>query len=137
MKRQDFIKTLAAGSVGAVVLACAGGCSNDTTVSGPATNVDFTLDLNDSANSALKTSGGYIYSNNIIITNQNGTYVALSQACTHENGQVAYQSASNNYRCPLHSAIFSANGAHVSGPGSAALRKFNTTLTGTKLRITS
>lgn len=137
MKRQDFIKAIAAGGVGTYVLACAAGCSKENTVAGPSSTVDFTLDLTDAANSALNTSGGYIYSNNLIIVNEKGTYVALSQACTHDGGQVAYRSGTNDFRCPLHNAIFNATGGVVSGPAPSALRKLNTTLTGTKLRVFS
>jgi Rieske Fe-S protein len=41
--------------------------------------------------------------------------VALDLACTHQGCPVAW--AGTEFRCPCHGAVFSASGAHVSGPG--------------------
>ncbi len=140
MDRKDFLTSL---GIGAVVLTCADcfqGCSpvNGPGIPAPPSNVNLSLDLTASANSALKSPGGYIYNGGLIIAHlTNGSYVALSQTCTHQGGTVQYLASSNVFFCPVHGSAFSTDGSVVNGPAGQALRKYNVSLSGTTLKVTS
>lgn len=139
MDRKEFLKQLGLTSAVIFTGACLGGCSKSSgsTPAAP-TNVDFTLSLTDSANSALNTAGGYIYKSGIIIAKTlSGSYIAVSQACTHEGGTVQFQAANNRLYCPLHGAMFQVDGTVLAGPAKTALTVYKTTLTGTSLRVYS
>jgi cytochrome b6-f complex iron-sulfur subunit len=136
MKRRIFVKT-----IGLSTVACACGqlisCSSNSTDPTPS-NVDFTLDLSLSANAPLNSDGGSVTSQGIIIVRVSaGNFVALSRACTHQGTPVDFQGASNNFICSNHGSTFSLNGTVTKGPASSPLRKFNTSLTGTSLRVFS
>ncbi len=136
MKRAQFIKIVGAGTV-----ACACGqlvsCSSNTANPTPST-VDFKLDLTLSANAALNSDGGSVSSQGIIVVRISaGNFVALSQACTHQGTPVVFQRAANNFFCSNHGSTFSLTGEVTKGPAVSALRRFNTELTGTSLRIFS
>lgn len=137
MDRKDFLK-LTGMSMGAFVLAsCLGGCKkSDSTPS--ALIVDFTLDLTQSANSALNLNGGFIYKDGVIVAKTiAGNFIAVAQACTHQGTTVTYQGSSSQFHCPNHGSNFSETGSVITGPASLPLQKFNTTLTGTSLRVFS
>ena len=126
------------GAAAAVCSYCLAACNSANGVDGPPTNVDFTLDLTAAANAALKTNGGYVYDNRLIIARINdGSYVALSQTCTHAGGTVQYVLNGNLFYCPNHGSRFATNGSVINGPATTSLAKYNTTLTGTSLRIFS
>lgn len=140
MDRRDFLTSI---GIGAAALACANcleACSpvNGPGIPGPPSNVNLSLDLNAAANNALKSAGGYIYNGGLIIAHlTNGSYVALSQTCTHQGGTVQYLASSNVFFCPVHGSAFSTDGAVINGPAGQALKKYNTALTGTTLKVTS
>ncbi|MCA4899923.1 MAG: ubiquinol-cytochrome c reductase iron-sulfur subunit [Bacteroidota bacterium] len=136
MKRAQFIKIVGAGTV-----ACACGqlvsCSskgNDPTPS----NIDFTLDLTQPANAALASNGGSIVQQGIIIVRASaGNFVAYLRACTHEGTGVNFQPSSNSFVCPNHGATFDISGNVTKGPATRALTRYNTSLSGTSLRVFS
>jgi cytochrome b6-f complex iron-sulfur subunit len=98
--------------------------------------VDFSLDLSTTAYSALNTNGGSVYKNGLIIAKtMNGEYVALSAACTHEGSTIGFDSASNRFHCPNHGSNFTVSGSVINGPAATSLRKYNTQLSGTTLRV--
>lgn len=136
MNREEFLKQLGV----AALLTCTGnvmfGCSSQ---SDPApANADFTLDLSSSQYSTLNTVGGSVAANGIIIARLSTTeFVALSRACTHEGTAVNYRSSQKDFLCPNHGARFSTTGSVLQGPANSSLRKYNTTLTGTSLRVFS
>lgn len=137
MDRKEFLSQL--GITGAAVFmgACMAGCSKDSASPAPS-NVDFTINLSDPANAALGAAGGFVYKNNIIIARtQSNTYIAVSQACTHEGSTVQFQGANNRFYCPNHGATFSTSGSVTNGPATKALVSYNTQLSGTSLRIYS
>src|SRR6185436_12032719 len=107
MERKEFVKFLAAITASGSLVSYLASCKKEST----APNVDFTLDLSDSANSALLTNGGSIVSNRVIVINNSGSYVALSDECTHEGCALSYSSASNHLECPCHGGIFSISGS--------------------------
>jgi cytochrome b6-f complex iron-sulfur subunit len=138
MDRKEFLATLGFGTAAVVCAYCLNGCSSANPVDAPPTNVDFTLDLTASANAALKTIGGYIYNDRIIIAHINdGSYVALSQTCTHQGGTVQYVTNGNDFYCPNHGSRYATNGSVINGPATKSLQKYNTTLNGTSLRVFS
>ncbi|MDA9554946.1 Rieske 2Fe-2S domain-containing protein [Pelobium sp.] len=140
MDRKEFLNAIGMGAAAVAVFNCIGCAKNNTgSPSDPApSNVDFTLDLTASANSALSTNGGYIYANGIIVARTTtGAYIAVSQTCTHENYRVIFRGSAQQFYCQNHGAAFAQNGAVINGPANQALKQYNTQLTGTNLRIYS
>ena len=141
MERNEFLRLL--GTAGIAV--CAGcslescSSSSDPSPSG-LTGVDFTLDLTATANAALLADGGFIYKSGIIVVCLNAStqlYTAVSQACTHQGTTIGFDVSKGNFLCPNHGSRFSTSGVVVNGPATASLKKYNTTLTGTNLRVFS
>lgn len=138
MDRKEFLSLIGL-STASVFAACLAGCSKSSgdTTSAP-TNVDISLDLTLPANATLNTTGGYLYTGGVIVAKTTtGNYIAVSQACTHQGVSVQYQGSNQLFYCPSHGATFSNAGAVLSGPASASLRQYNTSLTGNILRIYS
>ena len=138
MDRKEFLTLLGAGTVTFVCSSFLESCNPLDQITSPPTNVDFTLDLNAPANSALKTIGGYIYSDNIIVARvADGSYVAVSSICTHQGSTVAYQLNGNEFHCPSHGSNFSTTGSVINGPAANSLMTYKTSLSGSMLRVTS
>jgi cytochrome b6-f complex iron-sulfur subunit len=137
MDRKEFLSVL---GLGAAVVACAHcfeGCMPQDVTTAP-TNVDFTLDLTATAYKGLTTKGGYIYKDGIIVAFiKNGTYIAVSSACTHAGAAVIYDVNSNEFYCPSHGSNFAVDGSVVNGPASDPLARYHTSLNGTSLRVYS
>lgn len=133
MNRKEFLSILGISAGGLVVATCLAGCKKTETNA-----TDFTLDLNNSTNSALNTNGGFVITKGVIVARTNtGAYIAVAAACTHEGTNVSYQAANNRFHCPNHGANFSSTGAVQNGPANTALQQYKTELTGTTLRIFS
>jgi cytochrome b6-f complex iron-sulfur subunit len=138
MDRKEFLTILGIGAAAVACSACFGGCQPNNGVTDAPTNVDFTLDLSDPANVSLRTNGGYIYKNGVIVARTvNGNYVAVSSSCTHAGTAVQYVSSTNRFYCPSHGSNFATDGSVVNGPASSVLSKYNTSLTGSMLRVFS
>jgi cytochrome b6-f complex iron-sulfur subunit len=141
MDRKEFLTAIGMGAASVAVFNCIG-CAKGSTGS-PSSNpapkgVDFTLDLSATANSALKTNGGYIYSGGIIIAKTTaGEYIAVSQTCRHENTSVIYRANQHQFYCQRHGATYSETGVSAGIETNLPLTKYNTQLTGTNLRIFS
>ena len=140
MDRRDFIKS----SCAFCGVAIAGVALIDSCKKPAPTPVvvNFTLDLTNSANSALNSVGGYVYSNNVIVARINSavaatSFVALSEACTHAGCTVSYSGSSSRFVCPCHGGMFDTSGNVVSGPPPSALTKYKTTLSGNILSVNS
>ncbi len=137
MERKEFLSQVGLGAASLLFLNCLSGCSKSSDAPAAPTNVDFTLDLRAASNTALATNGGFIYTNNVIVARTvSGGYIAVSQACTHEGTNVQYQT-SDRFYCPNHGAVFSTTGAVITGPATKSLTRYNTTLSGTSLRVFS
>ena len=137
MDRKEFLSTIGLGAAFALTASCLGSCKKTaTTPNGP---VDFTLDLSDAANAALKSNGGYVIKNTCVVAKTNaGVYVAATQICSHEGRtQVIYDNTSSQWYCTAHGARFSLTGAGVNSNGSGGLTIYKTELTGTMLRVYS
>lgn len=140
MDRKEFLQQSFYGLTvlvaGSAMSACLGGCSSESTT-GPA-NVDFTLDLTQSANAALLNVGGYVRINGVIVACVGDKqYVAVQQNCTHEGGTLVWQQGSNRFYCGEHGATFARTGSVTNGPAKTALASYKTSLSGTSLRVYS
>jgi cytochrome b6-f complex iron-sulfur subunit len=139
MERKDFLSALGITAASFAVINCIGCSKADSGagVSGPS-GIDFTLDLTASANAALTTNGGYLAANGVIVARTtSGTYIAVQQSCTHESYPLVFQGSNQRFYCNNHGATFSQSGAVTNGPASKSLTVYNTTLTGTSLRVYS
>jgi cytochrome b6-f complex iron-sulfur subunit len=141
MERRDFYALLGVGAAG-IVMSCLG-CSKSSAGGGNsstagASGVDFTLDLSATASAPLLKSGGYLVSNGVLVAKTTaGAYIAVQQSCTHESYPLAYQAGNQRFYCNNHGATFNEKGAVTNGPANRALSVYNTTLTGTSLRVYS
>ena len=97
------------------------------------------MDLNDSNYSTLKNNGGYVIVNSVVVAKaKNGAYVAVTQICSHQgNVNVIYDASNDNFYCNSHGARFNTSGGGLNSEGSNGLKTYNTTLTGTSLRVFS
>ena len=134
MDRRDFLAQLGIGASFVLTTACLSSCKTDTV-----SPVDFTLNLDDAANAALKVNGSYIVSNNTVVARTTaGAYVAATLICSHEQKkEVTYRKSSNSYLCTAHSAEFDLTGKGLNSNGSKGLTIFQTALTGTSLHVFS
>ena len=141
MERKAFFSSLgfSAGMIflAPVISSCSKSITDATTTSG--STVDFTLDLSSATYAALNSNGGSVVKDNIIIARTSaGAFVALTSICTHQQyNPIAFESAANRFHCPNHGSNFSTDGSVINGPASSALKKYNTQLTGTSLRVYS
>jgi cytochrome b6-f complex iron-sulfur subunit len=138
MNRNDFLSVLGV-SAGTVIFApFLASCSKNSSVLGAGGTVDFTLDLTLAANSVLNSNGGSVYKSGVIVARTSaGAYIAVSSACTHQGSTINFVSASNRFICPNHGANFSTTGSVLLGPATSPLTNYNTSLSGTLLRIYS
>lgn len=137
MDRKEFLSLFGLGAAAVACQYCLAGCQKADNPTAP-TNVDFTLDLMSSANSALQPVGGYLYNNGVIVAHVgNAAYVAVSSTCTHAGGTVYYDLSSNRFHCPNHGSNFATDGSVINGPAASPLAKYNTTLNGNSLRVFS
>lgn len=139
MDRKEFLSQIGLSSALIFAGSCLGACSKGSTGTPTApTNVDFTINLNDANYAVLKTAGGYVIVNSIIIAlSTSNTYLAVSSVCPHEGFAVQYRSAQDQFVCPAHNSFFSTTGAKISGPANTGLTQYKTALSGTALRIYS
>lgn len=150
MKRGEFLRSLGMSGAALMAVYCMGtltACSNSSDDPAPGggttnpgggtgTKVDFTLDLNATANANLKTDGGFVIKDSVIVARvKGGTYVALAKSCTHQGTEVAYQLANDRFNCPNHGSNFKTDGSVINGPATSPLQQYKTTLTGTSLRV--
>ncbi|OYU94621.1 MAG: (2Fe-2S)-binding protein [Bacteroidetes bacterium B1(2017)] len=135
MKRREFLSSIGVGAAFALTASCLGSCKKTDT---PA-SVDFTIDLTNSAYTALKTNGGYIIKDSVVIAKTTaGAYAAATVICSHEGQQKIYYNKSvNQWNCSAHGAAFSMDGSGLNGNGKNGLTIYKTTLTGNSLRVYS
>lgn len=133
MNRKEFLAQLGLGAAFVLTASCLGSCSGDE-IAAPS-GVDFTLDLNDSANAALSNNGGFIINNRVVVARTNaGGYVAATQVCSHE-GNVAVTYSNDEFFCTVHGARFDQKGEGLNSFGSKGLTVYKTSLNGSMLRV--
>jgi len=148
MKRYDFFSALGitAGMIfmAPVVSSCskdsasdpATGGNNNNNTNNSNSSVDFTIDLSTPAYSSLNNNGGSVVKSGIIIARtSSGSYVALASACTHQGATIGFEGTANRFHCANHGSNFGLDGSVLNGPATSALKKYNTLLTGTNLRV--
>ena len=147
MERKDFIEQVGLSGAAILIFGCMQGCSKSdgastNSGSGSAGNntgpVDFTIDISKSPFDTLKNIGGFYIdsaTNIIIVKITSGEIIAVSAICTHLQASLTYQVVSNRFYCAAHGSTFSTTGAVTTGPADAALKKYQTSLTGTILRV--
>jgi cytochrome b6-f complex iron-sulfur subunit len=137
MDRKKFIKSTCALGLGitgvALLLESCKKTQNATTPQGP--TVNFQLNLNQPANTALNSTGGAVSANGVLVVNIGGAYTAIAQSCTHNGCNVGYNSSGNNFICPCHNGVFDINGNVTSGPPPAPLKKYVVTKNAAVLTI--
>ena len=128
MDRKDFLLSACALCGVGVAATLLDGCSKSA-------SVNFTLNLNDAANAALGSVGGYVVSasNRTIVMRTSSGYQALSLVCSHQGCTVNYGGSS--FLCPCHGASFDANGNVTGGPAPSALTKYAVSQSGSILTI--
>lgn len=142
MTRKDFFLKVGFGTCAALLPACFGGiasscsssdASSETTK--PPAVVDFNVDI---SRGTLATNGGFLVLNEIIIARTlQGDFLAVSVACTHQYTNVDFHPLTNNFICSNHGSQFTSTGAVSKGPAEINLKKYNTSLQGTILRVYS
>jgi cytochrome b6-f complex iron-sulfur subunit len=151
MERKDFIEQVGLSGAAILIFGCMQSCSKSD---GPSTNtntnngagsggnntstVDFSIDISKSPYDVLKTNGGFYVdaaTNIIIVKTTSGEIIAVSAICTHQQSSITYQANSNRLYCAAHGSVFTTAGAVTTGPATTALKKYQTTLTGTVLRV--
>jgi cytochrome b6-f complex iron-sulfur subunit len=143
ISRKEFLSLVGVGAASSVVLSCIG-CSKSSdgqgggqNVTGP-TGIDFTLDLTSSSNAALLNNGGYLAIQKILVARtEAGAYIAVQQSCTHQNYPLVYVGSNHEFYCNNHGSAFTEAGVVKNSPANRNLTVYNTTLTGTSLRVYS
>jgi nitrite reductase/ring-hydroxylating ferredoxin subunit len=132
MTRKEFLSKVGFGAAFVLTATCMGSC-----VTGISGSVDFILDLDDTANAALQNVGGYVIQNKVVVAKANdGNFYAATQICSHEDKQkVVFKN--NEFYCTDHGARFDLQGDGLNNNGRKGLTIYNTTLSGTQLRVFS
>lgn len=137
MERRDFFKSACALCGLALIPGVLVESCTKQGYSGPS-NVNFTLDLTQSANAALNTVGGSVISNGVIVIRSSaGTFSALSATCTHQGCQVGYDSSVQEIVCPCHGGTYNLSGKVLGGPPPSPLTSYTATLNGNILTVKS
>jgi cytochrome b6-f complex iron-sulfur subunit len=135
MERKTFLKFLTASVASGSLISYLESCKKDS--SAPAApSADFTIDISTSQYSSLQTPGNSTVKDQVIVINNNGNFVALSDICTHEGCSLVYQSNSQHIYCSCHGGTFSLSGSVISGPPPSALKVYNVAKNGTVLHVT-
>jgi cytochrome b6-f complex iron-sulfur subunit len=135
MDRKEFLSLVGVSAGGVLLASCLGGCAKENAVP---LNINFTLDLNESANAPLRANGGFVARQGVIVARTNaGDFIAVAAACTHQGTTVQYQAGNSRFFCPNHGSTFTESGQVINGPANRPLQRFNTELIGDILRIFS
>jgi cytochrome b6-f complex iron-sulfur subunit len=134
MTRKDFLNTLGLGAAFVLTTNCLSSCTKDSNEL-----VDFTIDLADASNATIGINGNYVVRNGAVIARTNdGNLVAATLTCSHDGEKkVAYDKATNEYLCTAHNARFDLQGGGLNAKGNKGLTIYQTSLTGTILRVFS
>jgi cytochrome b6-f complex iron-sulfur subunit len=150
MERKDFIEQVGLSGAAILIFGCMQSCSKSdgtSTNTGGGTGtgggnntstVDFSIDISKSPFDALKNIGGFYVdpaTNIIIVKTTASEIIAVSSICTHQQASITYQANNNRFYCAAHGSVFATTGAVTTGPATTALKKYQTSLTGTVLRV--
>ncbi len=127
IERRDFLKNLGLGGAALMAIYCTGSCKNmDMAVPNVA---QFNIDLTATANSALTKNGGYIIKNDVVIARtMQGSYVAVTLICSHEQRREVTFTTNNEFYCTAHGARFDTTGKGLNANGKGGLKTYPTML---------
>ena len=131
ISRQEFFKLVGTGFGAVLLTQCLSGCGeSDAPVNPNAPKVDFTININDAAFSALRNKGGFAYNQGIIIARTlDDTFLAVSQACPHQGTRVNFVPADSSFFCPNHGSTFNSAGVVTRAPAASSLTRYNQSFT--------
>ena len=137
MDRKKFLEQIGYGGAAIFLGSCLGSCSKNNSTTVPTSgNIDITIDLTNPAFAALKTIGGYVITEGIIVSKTaNGSYIAFQSACTHNSYPIEFQLNNNRFYCSGHGANFNLSGVVTTGPAIKPLTPYNIQVTGNSMRI--
>lgn len=135
ISRNNFLKKMGFSGAALFALYTLDSCSNQSSSVTPA-GTTITIDLTATANAKLKTAGGYIINNGVVIANYNGNYIAATLTCSHE-GEKQITFKSNEWYCTAHGARYSPTGTGLNSEGRNGLTTYKTSLSGNTLTITT
>ena len=99
------------------------------------TNRLLTIDLSSSAATGLKTVGGYIAQSGIVVAQTSaGSYVAVTQTCSHEPKKAIIFNKTEFY-CTQHGARFDLNGKGKNSFGSKGITVYKVATDGKTLVV--
>lgn len=127
--RHGFLRLVGTGVGSILLMGCAGATNPDPAVAAnqanPARTIDFNLNLNHRANESLKTKGGYVVVNDVVVARpKDRLYIAVSAKCTHEGTLLVCKSVENQFYCPLDLSRFDAKGRVAVGPATQGLQQY-------------
>ncbi|WP_028524726.1 QcrA and Rieske domain-containing protein [Runella limosa] len=135
IKRNEFLKKLGFSGAALFALYTLDSCQNESNVA-PLTG-DITVDLADASNAQLKTNGGYVIKNGVVIARVNATtYIAATLTCSHE-GKTQITFRNNEWYCTAHGARFDQTGKGLNTEGKKGLKIYQTTLLNSTLTVTA
>lgn len=147
MERKDFIEQVGLSGAAILIFGCMQSCTKSDGPSpnpgpgsggGNTSTVDFSIDISKSPFDTLKNIGGFYVdpaTNIIIVKTTASEIIAVSSICTHQQSSIVYQANNNRFYCAAHGSVFTTTGAVTTGPAATALKKYQTSLTGTILRV--
>ena len=136
MTRKEFLEQVGISAALLLAPACISGLSSckKKQKSKPKV-IDFTLDV---STGALSVNGGALVNESIIVARTlSGAFIAIDAACSHEGTTINFVPSSTSFKCPAHGAQFDSGGNVTVGPASTKLQSYNTSLSGTSLRVFS
>jgi cytochrome b6-f complex iron-sulfur subunit len=154
MERKEFLNMVGM-SVGAIVLQhCISGCSTksdpapvvpppgggggggSTGITGNAETgktIDFVLDLTNSNFSNLKNNGNAAIAGSVIVARaKDGSFIAVSKACTHAQTTIDYRADKDDFLCSNHGSTFDLTGKVTKSPAATNLISFKTSFDSAK-----
>ncbi|MBB3839578.1 Rieske Fe-S protein [Runella defluvii] len=133
IKRNEFLKKLGFSGAALFALYTLDSCQNESNVAPLAG--DITVDLADASNAQLKTNGGYVIKNGVVIARVNATtYIAATLTCSHE-GKTQITFKNNEWYCTAHGARFDQTGKGLNTEGKKGLKIYQTTLLNSTLTV--
>jgi cytochrome b6-f complex iron-sulfur subunit len=138
MDRKKFLEQIGYGGAAIFLGGCLGGCSKGNSTDPVLTTgaTDLTIDLTNPAFAALKSIGGFVITEGVIISKTaSGGYIAFQSSCTHNSYPIEFQLNNNRFYCSGHGATFNLNGVVTNGPAIKPLKPYNIQLTGNSLRV--
>ncbi|MCP9770391.1 (2Fe-2S)-binding protein [Lacihabitans sp. LS3-19] len=161
LNRGQFLKTLGMSSKALMAFYCIGAVSacsseddvtpnngNNTGTTGntdsgvtgttSGTTIDFTVDLSNSKNSKLLTSGEFAIFGNVLVANTgSNNFIAVSKSCTHQGTQLAYRKTEGDLFCNNHGSLFNTDGSVKKSPAESSLKTYSASFdaAGNKLKV--